>query len=90
MRHGDTLPTMPTILRIGPFRFYFWSHELGEPPHVHVDRERFSAKFWLKPVELARNLGFRAHELREIQSIINDHEVELLEAWDGHFGTGRR
>jgi hypothetical protein len=63
---------------------------LGEPPHVHVDRERFSAKFWLKPVELARNLGFRAHELREIQSIINDHEVELLEAWDGHFGTGRR
>jgi hypothetical protein len=80
---------MPTILRRGPYRFYFWSHELGELPHVHVDRERFSAKFWLEPVELARNLGFRPHELREIRSIINDNVTELLEAWHGHFGTGR-
>jgi hypothetical protein len=46
-------------MRSGPYRFYFWSHELNEPPHIHVDREKFSAKFWLQPVSLARNLGFR-------------------------------
>lgn len=79
---------MPTVLREGPYRFYFWSHEPNEPPHVHVDRERFSAKFWLQPVGLARNIGFRAHELRTIQSIIVEHQDELLEAWNGHFGAG--
>jgi hypothetical protein len=49
---------MPTVLRTGPYRFFFYSHEPGEPPHVHVDRDNQSAKFWLEPVELARNLGF--------------------------------
>lgn len=79
---------MPTVLRSGPYRFYFWSHELREPPHVHADRERFSAKFWLEPVALDRNIGFKAHELRTIQSIIEEHVVELVEAWHGHFGAG--
>jgi hypothetical protein len=58
---------MPTVLRSGPFRFYFYSHEPNEPPHVHVDRDDASAKFWLDTVQLAANFGFRAHELREIQ-----------------------
>ncbi len=79
---------MPTVLRTGPYRFYFWSHELNEPPHIHVDREKFSAKFWLEPISLARNIGFRGHELRKIQKVIVDHQDELLEAWHGHFGIG--
>jgi len=54
---------MPTVLREGPYRFYFYSHEAGEPPHVHVDRDAESAKFWLSRVELAWNLGFGASEL---------------------------
>ncbi len=53
---------MPTVLRSGPYRFYFYSHEPDEPPHVHVDRDDLSAKFWLNPIRLASNLGFRAHE----------------------------
>jgi len=48
---------MPTILRSGPYRLYFYSHEPNEPPHVHVDRDDLSAKFWLDPVTLARNSG---------------------------------
>jgi hypothetical protein len=39
----------PAVLRQGPYRFYFVSHDLHEPPHVHIDRDAFSAKFWLKP-----------------------------------------
>lgn len=54
---------MPTVLRSGPYRIYFVSHDLNEPPHVHVDRDDQSAKFWLAPVALARNLGFNAVEL---------------------------
>jgi hypothetical protein len=77
---------MPTLLRSGPYRFYFYSHEPNEPPHVHVDREDLSAKFWLDPVQLAANFGFRAHELREIQSIVSNHRTELLEASHEFFG----
>lgn len=78
---------MPTVFRSGPYRFYFFSHEPDEPPHVHVDRDNDSAKFWLEPIGLARNLGFRAHELREIERIIRNHQQELLEAWNGWFGN---
>jgi hypothetical protein len=52
----------PTVLRSGPYRFYFVSHDLHEPPHVHVDRDAYSAKFWLDPVALAYNLGYPPRE----------------------------
>lgn len=78
---------MPTVLRDGPYRFYFYAHEPNEPPHVHVDRDDASAKFWLNPVGLARNLGFPAHELRKIERIIHDNHQTLLEAWNDWFGN---
>ena len=56
---------MPTVARAGPYRLYFYSHEPNEPPHVHIDRNDYSAKYWLATVTLARNLGFSAHELRQ-------------------------
>jgi hypothetical protein len=77
---------MPTVLRFGPYRFYFYSHEPNEPPHIHVDREGLSAKFWLDPVQLAANFGFRAHELREIQSLVSERKARFLEAWHEFFG----
>lgn len=79
---------MPTVLRSGPYRIYFYSHESHEPPHVHVDRDDFSAKFWLNPATLARNLGFSAPELRRIQKLVMENQEALLESWHGHFGTG--
>lgn len=77
---------MPTALVSGPYRFYFYSHEPNEPPHIHVDRDRSSAKFWLTPVSLARNLGFNARELRTIEELVEDNRILLLEKWNGHFG----
>jgi hypothetical protein len=76
---------VPTVLRSGPYRVYFVSHDLDEPPHVHVDRDDQSAKFWLAPVALARNLGFSAAELRRVQRVIAEHEQRLLEAWNDYF-----
>lgn len=76
---------MPTVLRTGPYRMYFVSHDLNEPPHAHVDRDDQSAKFWLAPVALARNLGFSAAELRRVQRLVADHEPALLETWNEYF-----
>lgn len=77
---------MPTVLRIGPYRFYFYSHEPNEPPHIHVDRDDKSAKFWVNPVGLARNLGFKANELRQIERIVTENEAAILEKWNEYFG----
>jgi len=68
---------------------YFFSHEPNEPPHVHVDRDDLSAKFWLQPVALARNSGYPAHELRRIRRLIEENQADLLEAWNGHIGAQR-
>ena len=78
---------MPTVLREGPYRIYFYSHDFVEPPHVHVDRDDRSAKFWLGPVSLTRNLGFGAAELRDVQRLVAMHETSLLETWHAYFGT---
>ena len=78
---------MPTIARTGPYRVYFYSHDMQEPPHVHVDRDDHTAKFWLTPAALAYNIGFRARELRDIQRIVSERSAEFLEAWNDYFGT---
>jgi hypothetical protein len=73
---------MPTALRAGPYRFYFYSHDLlTEPPHVHVDRDDDSAKFWLNPVALGHNYGFGPTELRRVARLVARHRMELMEAW---------
>ena len=76
---------MPTVLRSGPYRLYFFSHEPNEPPHVHVDRDDDTAKFWLDPIALSRNFGFPARELTRIEQIITDNRDALLQAWNDHF-----
>jgi len=76
---------MPTVLRTGPYRLYFFSHEPNEPAHVHVDRDDRTAKFWLEPVGLARNLGFPARELTTILRIVQEHQPQLLQAWNDYF-----
>lgn len=80
---------MPTAMRDGPYRLYWYSHEPGEPPHVHVDRGDCSAKHWLDPVAMDRNPGFPVHELRRIRTIIETNRIDLLEAWYGYFGAQR-
>ena len=75
----------PTVLRSGPYRVFFFSNEGEEPAHVHVQREKMLAKFWLQPVSIARSTGFSAHELRAIQSILIENQEILLEAWHEFF-----
>jgi Domain of unknown function (DUF4160) len=77
---------MPTILRSGALRFFFYSLENAEPPHVHVESGNATAKYWLESVELARSRGFRASELTRLRATIIEHRHDCLEAWHAHFG----
>ena len=73
---------MPTVLRVGPYVFYFYAADCAEKPHVHVDAHGHTAKFWLNPVALFSNAGFNSRELRRIQEIIEDNQTFLLEKWN--------
>lgn len=76
---------MPTVLRNNGYRFYFYSHEPNEPPHVHVDKNGASLKAWLDDVALAKNVGFKPHEINAILQLVVEHRDQLLEAWHEHF-----
>jgi len=76
---------MPTLLLEGPYRFYFFSHENNEPPHVHVDRDLNSVKFWLDPISVSRNIGFNSKELNNIYRIIVKNQDKFLEKWNEYF-----
>jgi hypothetical protein len=77
---------MPTVLRVGPYRFFFHSSDGGEPAHVHIERDACVAKVWLEPVRLARSHGYGRAELRDINRLVEEHAHDLLEAWNEHFG----
>jgi hypothetical protein len=77
---------MPTVLRAGRYRFFFFSNEGREPPHIHVKASGDEAKYWLDPVQLAANYGFNAREMNEIEGLVEEHRDQFLEAWHEHLG----
>lgn len=78
---------MPTILRWQGYRAFFYSNEGGEPPHIHVRRDDMEAKFWLRDLSVAVNLGYPEHELNEIMSVLAKHQHDLMRTWDDYFGN---
>ncbi|MSU65959.1 MAG: DUF4160 domain-containing protein [Opitutus sp.] len=72
---------MPTVLRIGPYRFHFYSRENNEPPHIHVARDDYEAKYWLQPVALAANFGFESAELGQIRRHVEEHCQMFVDAY---------
>jgi hypothetical protein len=78
---------MPTVLRSGPYRFFFYAGDRNEPPHVHVEHDESEAKFWLDPVRLEWSRGFARHEINRIQQIIEENHQLLLERWNEYFGA---
>ena len=84
---GVNFSPMPTVLRFGPYRFFFYSSDRGEPPHVHIERETRRAKFWLSPVRLQESGGFDRTELNKLQALVEDRQQRLLREWDEFFGN---
>jgi hypothetical protein len=78
---------MPTALQDGPHSFVFFSSDRGEPPHIHVKRDRQVAKFWLNPVMLVKNQGFKEYELNHITYLVVTPQAILMEAWHDYFDS---
>ena len=76
---------MPTVLKIGKFRFFFFSNEGSEPIHIHVESDEKYAKFWLQPVQLARSIGCSAKELNEIRGLVLENLNLFREKWNEYF-----
>lgn len=77
---------VPTVLRSGAYRLFFYSADGDEPPHVHIERDEAHAKLWLQPVRLQESSGFRPAELRRIARLVEDNVASILGAWHEYFG----
>ena len=78
---------MPTVLNIKGFRFFFFSLEGNEPPHIHIEHGDCVDKFWLNPIQLASSNGFRSHKLTKIRILVIEHKELFLEKWHEHFSN---
>ena len=76
---------MPTVLRQGPYRFFFYASDRDEPIHIHVERDDNVAKFWLDPVRLQSSGGFSRMEINQIERLVIEQQHYLLEAWNEYF-----
>jgi hypothetical protein len=76
---------MPTVLRAGPYRFFFYAGVSDEPPHVHVEHDEKVAKFWLDPVRLQNSGGFSRLEIGELLGFVMKNRENLQRAWDEFF-----
>ena len=66
---------MPTSLRIGPYRFFFYAGDGTEPAHTHVQRDQ------------ANNHGFGSSELRKLERLTEQNEGILQERWNDYFNN---
>jgi len=78
---------MPTVLRVGPYRFFFYSGDCIEPIHIHIEREDKVAKFWIDPIRLQKSGGFGPKEISNIHKIIREHHNHIIEAWNEYFNS---
>ena len=78
---------MPEVLRVGPYKVYVYAYEGDEPPHVHVNRDRDKAKFWLRPVVVAWSRRFKPVELRRIARMLEANEAKLIKEWHARHGS---
>jgi hypothetical protein len=75
----------PTVFRVGPYRFYFFSRE-EEKSHVHVTCPDGEAKLWLEPViAFVASTGLSKKQLNDIQKIVESRRDEIVRAWNEHF-----
>ena len=78
---------MPTVLIIGPYRFFFYAGDRDEPPHIHIERDDDTAKFWLDPVRLQNSGGFSRSDINRILKLVEENRDSILRSWNEYFSS---
>lgn len=73
---------MPTLLRAGPYRLFMFMSDCVEPHHVHVEGNDGLAKFWLRPVSLAENVGYSPRQINRLRRVMEQERAFLIRAID--------
>jgi len=76
---------MPTVMRSEGLRFFFYSSDRAEPPHIHVEHGRRTAKIWLDPIRLEGSKGFGDTELYRVLKLVREKKKLMLRSWNGYF-----
>ena len=79
--------SMPTILIVGSYRFFFYSSDAVEPPHIHVRSGDSSAKFWINPARLQSSKGFNQHQIRTLLKLVEKHTAFFERKWHEYFNS---
>jgi hypothetical protein len=75
---------MPTVAIVDGFRFFFYSEESTEPPHIHVEKGDYETKFWLDPVKKATNWEFPIKDLKKAHEIIKENQALFIQKYHEH------
>ncbi len=73
---------MPTVLRLGPYRFCFHAGDRDEPPHIHFEREDHIRKFWLDAGRIQNRGGFTRQEINSIERLVEEKKYRILNLID--------
>lgn len=79
---------MPTVLRLKGYRFFFYSND-HSPLHVHIEKEKSTAKFDLESLELIKSRGFSAAEIRKLRRMVFENRGILKSKWDEYFNSDK-
>lgn len=75
------LPWVPTVFRKNGFRYFFYSGEGNEPPHIHVIGRGGEMKIWLNSLEISRSFNLAASDQKEAFLIAKENVRMFLDAW---------
>lgn len=78
---------MPTVLVKDGFRFFFYSREGNEPPHIHVIGKGGEMKIWLNNLNIAAAYALSPKEQRIALEIVVMN-IELFKTeWEKFHGS---
>ena len=72
------------------FYVYFVEFDLTERPHVHVEKDGKTAKYWIDRLELFDPDRFKGHELTKMEKILKRRRGYLLELWQADVEKKRK
>lgn len=76
---------MPTIFRKLGFRFFFYSDEGDEPPHVHFKKGHGEGKYWLEPLQKVFARRLNAQDERKADKIVREEQENFKKKWYDFF-----